>query len=589
LSSVRPWAYDELRSDRFAASRAKRTERTGPQRRSTLEAGRSEVNPFDEGLGKNAANHVALSPLSFIARSAEVYPNKTALIHGALSQTWAQTYERCRRLASALRRIGIGEGDTVSILAPNTPAMYEAHFGVPMSGAVLNTINIRLDAATIGFILGHGGAKVLLVDREFAPVAAEAVRRCDKAPRVIDIDDPEYQRSGARVGDMEYEAFLATGDPQHRWELPRDEWQAIALNYTSGTTGNPKGVVIHHRGAYLNSFGNAVASVMGPDSVYLWTLPMFHCNGWSFTWTMALLGGTNVCLRRVETRPIFEAIRQHRVTHLCGAPIVLNMMINAPDAERALVDHPLEAMTGGAAPPASVIARMEEMGIAVTHLYGLTETYGPTVACAWHPEWNSLPLPERARIKSRVGVRKAIMEEVTVLDPDTLEPVPRDGETMGEVMMRGNVVMRGYLKNPGATQESFAGGWYHTGDLGVIHPDGYIQIKDRSKDIIISGGENISSIELEDVLYQHPSVLEAAVVARPDERWGETPCAFVALKPEAQVTEADIIAFCRERLASFKVPKAVVFGALPKTATGKVQKYVLRSRARGPDPAECRE
>ncbi len=542
--------------------------------------GLEQVNPFEAGLGKNPANYVALSPASFLARSADVYPDKTALIHGALRQTWAQTYARCRRLASALQRMGIGPGDTVAILAPNTPAMYEAHFGVPMSGAVLNTINIRLEAATVAFILDHGGAKVLLVDREFAGVAAAALGRCERAPRVIDIDDPVYSGEGTRIGALDYEALLSSGDPDHRWRLPDDEWQAIALNYTSGTTGNPKGVVIHHRGAYLNSFGNAVASAMGPDSVYLWTLPMFHCNGWSFTWTMALLGGTNVCLRRVETRPIFEAIRDHRVTHLCGAPIVLNMMVNAPEAERALVDHRVEAMTGGAAPPAAVIERMEAMGIAVTHLYGLTETYGPTVACAWHEEWDALPLPERARMKSRVGVRKAIMEEVTVLDPGTLEPVPRDGETLGEIMMRGNVVMRGYLKNARATEESFAGGWYHTGDLGVVHPDGYIQVKDRSKDIIISGGENISSIELEDTLYQHPAVLEAAVVARPDEHWGETPCAFVALKPDTRATEADIVAFCRERLAGFKVPKTVVFGPLPKTATGKVQKFVLRERAR---------
>jgi fatty-acyl-CoA synthase len=547
------------------------------------------VNPFDDQLGKNPANFVPLSPVSFLARAAEVYPDKPALIHGALCQTWAQTYARCRRLASALTGSGIGVGDTVAILAPNTPAMYEAHFGVPMSGAVLNAINIRLDAATIGFILNHGEAKVLLVDRELAAVAAEALRRCERAPRVIDIDDPMYEGGGRRFGEQDYEAFLATGDPAHRWALPDDEWQAIALNYTSGTTGNPKGVVIHHRGAYLNAFGNAVASVMGPDSVYLWTLPMFHCNGWSFTWTMALLGGTNVCLRRVETRAIFEAIAQHGVTHLCGAPIVLNMMINAPAAERALVAHPLEAMTGGAAPPPAVIARMEEMGISVTHLYGLTETYGPTVACAWHQAWDALPLPERARLKSRVGVRKAIMEEVTVLDPESLQPVPHDGETLGEVMMRGNVVMRGYLKNPGATEESFAGGWYHTGDLGVIHPDGYIQIKDRSKDIIISGGENISSIELEDTLYRHPAVLEAAVVARPDPHWGETPCAFVALKPDASTTEADLIAFCREHLAGFKVPKTVMFGPLPKTATGKVQKYVLRERARGADGVERQE
>jgi len=538
------------------------------------------MNPYEQHLEKNAANYVPLSPLSFIARAAEVYPNKTALVHGRLRQSWAATYERCRRLASALVRRGIGSGHTVAILAPNTPAMYEAHFGVPMAGAVLNTINIRLDTATIAFVLDHGEAKVLLVDREFAPVAAEALSKAKACPLVVDIDDALYEGEHSRIGSLDYEALLAEGDPAFAWQLPADEWQAIALNYTSGTTGNPKGVVIHHRGAYLNCFGNAVASAMAGNAVYLWTLPMFHCNGWSFTWTLALLAGTNICLRRVETEAIFEGIKAHRVTHLCGAPIVLNMMINAPAEERALVDHPLEAMTGGAAPPAAVIARMEEMGIAVTHLYGLTETYGPTVACAWHEAWDELPLAERARLKSRVGVRKANMEEVTVIDPDTMQPVPRDGATIGEVMMRGNVVMRGYFKNPRATDEAFAGGWYHTGDLGVIHPDGYIQIKDRSKDIIISGGENISSIELEDTLYQHPAVLEAAVVARPDEHWGETPCAFVTLKSDAAATEADIIAFCRERLARFKIPKTVVFGPLPKTATGKIQKFVLRERAK---------
>ncbi len=540
------------------------------------------MNPYEQHLDKNGANFVPLSPLSFIARSAEVYPDKVALIHGELRQTWRETYERCRRLASALARRGIGLGDTVAILAPNTPAMYEAHFGVPMVGAVLNTINIRLDAATIAFILGHGEAKVLLVDREFAAVAAEALRQSTSRPLVVDIDDALYDGPNDRIGTLEYGSLLAEGDPQFEWKLPADEWQAIALNYTSGTTGNPKGVVIHHRGAYLNCFGNAVSSAMAGNTVYLWTLPMFHCNGWSFTWTTALLAGTNVCLRRVETRAIFEAIKTQRVTHLCGAPIVLNMMINAPAEERALVDHPLEAMTGGAAPPAAVIARMEEMGISVTHLYGLTETYGPTVSCAWHEAWDPLPLPERARLKSRVGVRKANMESVTVIDPDSMTEVPRDGETMGEIMMRGNVVMRGYFKNPQASAEAFAGGWYHTGDLGVIHPDGYIQVKDRSKDIIISGGENISSIELEDTLYQHADVLEAAVVARPDDHWGETPCAFVTLKAGSNSTQADIVAFCRERLAHFKVPKTVVFGPLPKTATGKIQKYVLRERARQP-------
>ena len=538
------------------------------------------MNPFEDRLDKNPANYVPLSPLSFLPRSAQVFPRKIALIHGDLRQTWSDTYARCRRLASALGRIGVGRGDTVAVLAPNTPAMYEAHFGVPMAGAVLNTINTRLDAPLIAFILEHGGAKVLLVDRELAPAAHDALGRMANRPFVVDLDDPCHAGGGERIGAIEYEAFLASGDPEHAWKLPDDEWQALGLNYTSGTTGDPKGVVIHHRGAYLNSFGNAVASAMGSGSVYLWTLPMFHCNGWCYPWTMALLSGTNVCLRRVETGAIFRAIREHSVTHLCGAPIVLNMMVNAPAAERSLVDHPVEVMTGGAAPPEAVISRMEEMGITVTHLYGLTETYGPTVACAWHDEWDALPLEERARLKSRCGVGKANMEEVTVLDPQTLAPVPHDGATIGEVMMRGNIVMRGYLKNPAATEQAFAGGWYHTGDLGVVHPDGYIQIKDRSKDIIISGGENISSIEIEDVLYKHPAVLEAAVVAKPDAHWGETPCAFVTLKAGASASAAEIVAFCRDRLAGYKIPKHVVFGALPKTATGKIQKYLLREQAR---------
>ena len=539
-----------------------------------------EVNPFEDRLGKNPANYVALSPLSFLPRSAKVFPHKIALIHGDLRQTWRDTYARCRRLASALRALGVGTGDTVAILAPNTPAMYEAHFGVPMAGAVLNTINIRLDAELIAFILQHGAAKVLLVDREFAQTAAAALARMPNPAQVVDLDDPCYAGPGERIGAIEYEDFLAGGDPEHAWKLPDDEWQAIGLNYTSGTTGDPKGVVVHHRGAYLNSFGNAVASTMGSNAVYLWTLPMFHCNGWCYAWTMALLSGTNVCLRRVETGAIFRAIKAHRVTHLCGAPIVLNMMVNAPGAERSLVDHPVEVMTGGAAPPAAVISRMEEMDITVTHLYGLTETYGPTVACAWHDEWDAEPIEERARLKSRCGVAKANMEEVSVLDPQTLAPVPHDGQTIGEIMMRGNIVMRGYLKNPAATEQAFAGGWYHTGDLGVVHPDGYIQIKDRSKDIIISGGENISSIEIEDVLYKHPAVLEAAVVAKPDAYWGETPCAFVTLKDGSAVSSAELIAFCRERLAGYKIPKHVVFGALPKTATGKIQKYLLREQAR---------
>jgi fatty-acyl-CoA synthase len=534
---------------------------------------------FERDLDRNPANYVALTPIGFIERSAQVYPDRAALIHGPLRQSWRETWTRCRRLASALARHGIGTGDTVAIMAPNTPAMFEAHFAVPMTGGVLNTINTRLDAGTVGFILGHGEAKAVLVDREFAPVVAKALAGLAQPPLVIDLDDPVYTGPGERIGRMDYEVFLAGGDPAFAWQPPADEWQAIGLNYTSGTTGDPKGVVIHHRGAYLNAYSNAVESGLNQRSVYLWTLPMFHCNGWCYTWTMALASGTSVCLRKVETGPVFRAIRDHGVTHMCGAPVVLNMLLNAPAAEQRLIDHPVEFLTGGAAPPAAVIARMEAMGIAVTHLYGLTETYGPSVVCAWHDEWDALPLEERARLKSRVGVRKATITGCDVLDPVTLQPVPADGATIGEIMLRGNTLMRGYLKNPAATQAAFAGGWFHSGDLGVMHPDGYIQIRDRAKDIVISGGENISSLEVEDVLYRHPSVLEAAVVARPDAHWGETPCAFVTLKDGADAVAEDILAFCRQHLARFKVPRTVVFGPLPKTATGKIQKYVLRERA----------
>jgi fatty-acyl-CoA synthase len=538
-------------------------------------------NPFELALDKNPANHVALTPLTFLARAGEVYPDQLALVHGALRQTWGETYARCRRLAHALTRHGIGVGDTVAVLAPNTPAMYELHFAVPMAGAVLNTINIRLDAPTIAFILEHGDARVLFTDREFSDNAAQALQLCaNKKLTVIDLDDPVFAGEGALLGEKNYEAFVALGDADFAWRMPDDEWQAIALNYTSGTTGNPKGVVIHHRGACLNATNNVVSSAMSGRSVYLWTLPMFHCNGWCYTWSMALAAGTNVCLRRVETAEIFPAIRNHGVTHFCGAPVVLNSMINAPQAERALIDHPLQALTGGAAPPAAVIEKMEAMGITVTHLYGLTETYGPSMACAWHDEWDALPLAQRAQLKSRAGVRMASMAQCAVLEPDTLRPVPADGATVGEIMMRGNTVMKGYLKNPAASAEAFAGGWFHTGDLGVVHPDGYIQIVDRAKDVVISGGENISSLEVEDVLYRHAAVLEAAVVARPDEKWGETPCAFVALKHGAHTEAAEIIAFCRDHMAGFKVPKTVVFGPLPKTATGKIQKFVLRQRAK---------
>jgi len=460
------------------------------------------------------------------------------------------------------------------------PALLEAHYGVAMMGGVLNAINVRLDAPTIAFILEHGEAKLLITDREFSGVIAEALKLIETPPPVIDIDDPLYQ-GGELLGEKDYEALLAEGAPDFAWSGPDDEWRAISLNYTSGTTGNPKGVVYHHRGAYLNALGNVLAWTMPAHPVYLWTLPMFHCNGWCFPWTVAAMAGTHVCLRRVEAKAIFGAIADHKVSHLCGAPVVLNMLLNAPNAERAAFDHQVSIMTAAAPPPASVIAGMESMGFKITHVYGLTETYGPAVVCAWHDEWDALSIAEQAAIKSRQGVRYSVLEGLAVMEPKTMEPVPGDGATMGEVMLRGNVVMKGYLKNDEATRESFADGWFHSGDLGVMHPDGYLELKDRAKDIIISGGENISTIEVENAIYRHPEVLEAAVVARPDEHWGETPCAFVTLKPEAgAVSEADIIAFCRDNMAHYKAPKSVVFGPLPKTSTGKVQKYLLRERAR---------
>jgi fatty-acyl-CoA synthase len=532
-------------------------------------------------LGRNAANHVPLSPVGFLRRAAETWPGRVAVRHGEAAFTYAQFEARCRRLASALAGRGVGRGDTVAILAPNVPAMLEAHYAVPGLGAVLNALNYRLDARTVAFCLAHGGAKVLIADREFSAVVEEALSLCANPPLVIDIDDP-LGPGGSLRGALGYEDLLAEGDPGFVLPGPRDEWDSLGLLYTSGTTGNPKGVVYHHRGAYLNALGNALAFGLSPRSVYLWTLPMFHCNGWTYTWAVTAVGGTHVCLRRVDPALIFPAIARHRVTHLCGAPIVLNLLVHAPEAVKTRFGHVVEVATGGAAPPSAVIEAMERMGFRVTHLYGLTESYGPATLCAWQDEWDGLALGERARLMARQGVRYPTMEDLQVADPHTGEPVPRDGATLGEVMLRGNTIMKGYLANPLATEAAFRGGWYRTGDLAVWHPDGYIEVKDRSKDIIISGGENISSLEVEECLYRHPRVMEAAVVARPDDKWGETPCAFVTPKPGAgELTAAEVIAFCRANLAHFKVPRTVVFGELPKTSTGKIQKFVLRERARG--------
>ncbi|MEE9301830.1 MAG: acyl-CoA synthetase [Alphaproteobacteria bacterium] len=539
---------------------------------------RTGANAYEAGLESVAANYVPLTPLSFLERSATVFPERAAWIHGPSHATYKDFYARCRRLASALARRGVGHGDTVSVIAPNVPALLEAHYGVPMIGAVLNALNIRLDPKTIAFTLEHCEAKVLLTDRAFSQTVRAALERLDRRPLVIDIDDA-LGEGGELLGETDYEAFLEEGDPDYEWKGPENEWQAISLNYTSGTTGHPKGVVYHHRGAYLIGIGNALAWGVSKAPVYLWTLPMFHCNGWCFTWTVCALGGTHVCLRKVEAGAVFGAIADHGVTHFCGAPIVLNMLVNARQDERRALDRTIEVMTAASPPPATVIAAMERMGFRVTHAYGLTETYGPSVVCAWHDEWDELPIEERAELKARQGVRYAVLEGVMVADPETLQPLPADGKSLGEVFMRGNIVMKGYFKDSEATETAFRGGWFHSGDLGVTHPNGYIELKDRAKDIIISGGENISTIEVEGALYKHPAVLEAAVVARPDEKWGETPCAFVTLKDGASATEAEIIAFCRDNLARFKVPKAVIFGALPKTATGKVQKHELRERA----------
>ncbi len=537
------------------------------------------MNHYDAlHLARNPANFAALTPLNFLARSAAIYPDKIAVIDGERRFTYREFAVRCRRFADALRRRGIAPGDTVAVMAPNVPALLEAHYAVPMAGAVLNALNYRLDARSIAFILGHGGAKLLIADREFAPLVQEALHLFGRDMPVVEIAADDNPSS---CGGTEYEAFLGEGDSDASWQPPADEWAAIALNYTSGTTGNPKGVVYHHRGAFLNAMGNAITFGLDRHSVYLWTLPMFHCNGWTYTWGVTAVAGAHVCLRRVDPALIFPAIAEHRVTHMCGAPIVLNLLVHAPDAVKRRFDHVVEVATGGAAPPSAVIEAMERMGFRVTHLYGLTESYGPSTVCAWQEEWEGLDLGERATRMARQGVGYLTLERQRVADPATMQDMPADGATVGELMLRSNTVMKGYLKNPAATDEAFAGGWFHTGDLAVMHPDGYIEIKDRSKDIIISGGENISSIEVEEVLYRHPQVMEAAVVAKPDPVWGETPCAFVTLKPDAgPVSETDIIAWCRANLAHYKAPKTVVFGPLPKTSTGKIQKYALREQAK---------
>ena len=536
---------------------------------------------YELDLDKTPANYQPLTPLTFLARSAAVYPDHPAIIHGTARITYATFYGRCRQLASSLAKAGLRKGDTVSVLLANTPAMLECHYGVPMVGAVLNTLNPRLDAATIAFSLAHAEAKMLIVDKEFSKLAKDALALMPALhPIVIDYVDPEFPVEGERAGGIDYEQFVSSGDAAFAWLWPEDEWDAISLNYTSGTTGNPKGVVYHHRGAYLLAQGNVLTASMPKHPVYLWTLPMFHCNGWCFPWSMSVVGGTHVTLRWVRARLIWEALATHRVTHLCGAPIVMSTILNAPAEDIRPLSHTVEFFTAAAPPPEAVLAAMAEQGFNVTHLYGLTETYGPAVVNDWKAGWNLLDGASRAAKKARQGVRYHALEDLTVMDPDTMQRVPADGETMGEVMFRGNIVMKGYLKNRKASGEAFRGGWFHSGDLGVLHPDGYIQLKDRSKDIIISGGENISSIEVEDVLYKHPAVQAAAVVAKPDEKWGETPCAFIELKPGRNTTPEEIISWCRDGMAHYKVPRHVVFVELPKTSTGKIQKFKLRDLAK---------
>ena len=536
--------------------------------------------PYDTELDRNPANFQPLTPLGFLERAAAVFPNRTAIIHGPLHRSYAEFYARSRRLGSALAKRGIKRGDTVSVMLANTPAMLECHYGVPMCQAVLNTLNTRLDAPIIAFSLDHADAKVVIIDREFSKVMKDALARAKVKPLVIDYDDPECSSGGERLGEIDYEQFVASGDPNYAWHKPDDEWDAITLNYTSGTTGDPKGVVYHHRGAYLLAVANVVTASMAKHPVYLWTLPMFHCNGWCFPWSLSVVAGTHVCLRAVRASAMFDAIANYKVTHLCGAPIVMASLLNAPAAEKKPLPHVVEFFTAAAPPPEAVLAAMKEAGFSVTHLYGLTECYGPTVVNDWNADWDELSTSEQAAKKARQGVRYGALEALDVLDPTTLNPVKRDGDTLGEVMMRGNVVMKGYLKNPKSTQAAFEGGWFHTGDIGVIHPDGYIQLKDRSKDIIISGGENISSIEVEDALYKHPAIAAAAVVAKPDEKWGETPCAFVELKPGAQASADDLLQWCKKNLAGYKCPRYVVFAEIPKTSTGKIQKFKLREMAK---------
>ena len=551
-----------------------------PKRKTVTKAGKPAAKPYETGLGRVAANHQPLTPLSFLERAARTFPGHTAIIHGKQRIDYQSFYARARRLASALAKKGIRKGDTVAVVLANTPPMLEAHYGVPMLGAVLNALNTRLDAAAIAFMLEHGGAKILITDREFSATVGDALKLLKKKPLVIDYDDKEFPQEGARLGKIDYESFLKSGDPEFAWRMPDDEWDAIALNYTSGTTGNPKGVVYHHRGAALMCYGNALAGTMVEHPVLLWTLPMFHCNGWCMPWSLSAVAGTHVCLRWVRAGAIFDALAEHRVTHLCGAPIVMSTLVNAGEAERKSFPQKVRFMAAAAPPPESVLAAMADAGFEVVHVYGLTEVYGPAVVNEWHQEWDKLDSAGRAAKKARQGVRYAPLEGLTVLNPKSMKPVPADGETIGEVMMRGNIVMRGYLKNSKATEDAFKGGWFHTGDLGVMYPDGYIQLKDRSKDIIISGGENISSIEVENAIAKHPAVNFVAVVARPDSKWGEHPCAFVELRPGKTATEQEILAFVRERLAKFKMPRTVVFTELPKTSTGKIQKFVLRERAK---------